>query len=378
MLWIAIALFLCAAILLIGLPFYRSHGRQTRQQMQALKQNLQSIDMDEKSEELSPEEADKQRKDTARRIVALEDENHGISNLSKVDRTIFISLAAMVILGSFALYTLLGSPQLATTAPINQAQDTMPNEFDEAIVRLVDHLEENPEDPEAWRLLAWSFTQANRFEEANLAYKKAMALTPNNVEALSGYGELLMLQADGQVTPQALEYFASALKIDPNDARSNYYSAVFLKQRGDLEGALKIWIAMLKSAPEGASWTADLLLEAQGLAKQLGTALPADLQASRGPNLQQVAAAKDMTPDQQEAMIASMIARLEQRLAQNPDDLAGWQQLIRSQQVQGQMDKAKAAYEQAIAIFAENEEAMATLQQFSSLIGMTDEKGDDE
>ena len=60
-------------------------------------------------------------------------------------------------------------------------------------------------------------------------------------------------------------------------------------------------------------------------------------------------------------MIRSMVDGLEEKLAANPDDLDGWLRLIRSRAVLGEADKAKAAYDKALAQFSGNADALAQI-----------------
>ena len=63
--------------------------------------------------------------------------------------------------------------------------------------------------------------------------------------------------------------------------------------------------------------------------------------AARGPSAGQMAAAKDMAPEQRTQMIRGMVEGLAARLKDHPDDVEGWRMLARSYRVLG--DNAKAA-----------------------------------
>lgn len=74
----------------------------------------------------------------------------------------------------------------------------------------------------------------------------------------------------------------------------------------------------------------------------------------RGPTQEQIADARNMAPEDQQAMIASMVEQLADRLKDNPNDVAGWTQLARSYAVLNQTDKAKDALAQALKISPNN------------------------
>ena len=56
-----------------------------------------------------------------------------------------------------------------------------------------------------------------------------------------------------------------------------------------------------------------------------------------------MAAASRLAPDQQSAMVQTMVARLAERLQQDGSDIEGWLRLVRSYMVLGDREKALAA-----------------------------------
>ncbi|MEE8145890.1 MAG: tetratricopeptide repeat protein, partial [Kiloniellales bacterium] len=68
-------------------------------------------------------------------------------------------------------------------------------------------------------------------------------------------------------------------------------------------------------------------------------------------------AAADMTPEEQQAMIRSMVAGLAARLEESPEDLEGWRMLARSYGVLGERAKAADAYGRAAALNPDDPEA---------------------
>jgi len=69
--------------------------------------------------------------------------------------------------------------------------------------------------------------------------------------------------------------------------------------------------------------------------------------APPGPTAQNIANAQQMSDEERQAMIGSMVARLAARLKSQPNDLDGWLRLGRAYGVLGGRDKAIDAYEQA-------------------------------
>ncbi|MAP94099.1 MAG: c-type cytochrome biogenesis protein CcmI [Ponticaulis sp.] len=75
---------------------------------------------------------------------------------------------------------------------------------------------------------------------------------------------------------------------------------------------------------------------------------------------------REMTPEQQQAQIRSMVDGLAVRLEDNPDDLQGWLRLIRARTVLGESEVAADHLADARAAFDGNPEALAALNQLET------------
>ncbi len=79
-----------------------------------------------------------------------------------------------------------------------------------------------------------------------------------------------------------------------------------------------------------------------------------------------------MTPDEQQAMIESMVAGLATRLEANPGDAEGWARLIRARLVLGQTEQARRDFQTAKTIFTDDPQAKALLEQFAGELQQVD------
>lgn len=87
-----------------------------------------------------------------------------------------------------------------------------------------------------------------------------------------------------------------------------------------------------------------------------------DGQGPRGPDAEDIAAAQEMSAEEQADMVDGMVAGLASRLEENPDDLDGWVMLIRSYEVMGRADRAQSAYDTAAAFFADRPEDLRAIR----------------
>ena len=219
-----------------------------------------------------------------------------------------------------------------------------------------------------WSDLAFAHFQRGEFTEAAAAYRKAVAISPDEAVLHSALGEALVLASSRDpLPPEALAAFQQALALDPADPRARYFLAVKKDIDKDHEGAIAAWLDLLADTPPGAPWEADLVrtIEQVGAMNKIDVApriarvqqsrSPAMLaQAApaapdvRGPSAAEVAAAGAMTPSQQREMAEGMVAQLENRLQENPQNLDGWVMLMRSRMTLGEPAKARAALDAAI------------------------------
>ena len=184
----------------------------------------------------------------------------------------------------------------------------------------------HPRDPQAWRLLGQAYGDAGDPADAAEAFEKSVALDPNNAVAWAGLGDSLTDLNDGEVTADAQQDFAQALKLDPTLPGPAYYLGEAAIEAGHRDEGLNAWRAVAARWPEGDP-------RRQALEQQIA-AVAAGANAS-------VARVASAPPDQQSQMIRGMVANLAARLAQHPDDPDGWARLVRSYGVLGDA-KAKA------------------------------------
>ena len=81
-------------------------------------------------------------------------------------------------------------------------------------------------------------------------------------------------------------------------------------------------------------------------------------QINSGPDADRIAAIRNLSPENQAAAIAGMVESLRARLETQPNNPAGWEQLLRSRKVLGQGNKAKADMETLRQVLPEQADAI--------------------
>ncbi|MHA6334030.1 tetratricopeptide repeat protein [Qipengyuania sp. CAU 1752] len=231
----------------------------------------------------------------------------------------------------------------------------------------IDDLRERAEgsgDAEAWQALGFAYFERAEFGKAAQAYRKAVDIDDGEAVLWSALGEALVLASERDPMPaDALVAFRKASEIDPGDSRSRYFLAVNRDLSGDHDGAIADWLALLGDTDQGAPWERDLIrtIKQVGAINQIAVTDRIDkILAARppvmaqsgtglsGPTQSEIAAAGAIPPSEQRAMAENMVARLEQRLEGDPDNIEGWVMLMRSRMTLGEPQLAKAALDAAI------------------------------
>lgn len=399
MLWMILTLMTVLAAVGLAIPLVRRQDAARARRADAvtvLKDQLSEIEAQAASGALPQPEADALKADLKRRVLAEGRQPEAAPRPLQERTLLFVALGivAIVTLAGTGLYLKIGRPDLPGASALKDGMPAGPasmattagdhpqGEVGAMIAQLEAQMRQRPDNAEGWRMLGWSYMQTGRNPEAATAYGKAVALDPNNAEYLSAQGEATVLAAEGSVTPAAEAAFNRAVAADPGDPRARYYLAVAKDQRGDRDGAMNDWIALLKSAPPDAPWApevrtfvekvaADRKIDLSGRLPPMQTAqAPIMGAAPRGPNQQQMADAQNMSEGDRQQMIQRMVAGLAERLRQNPKDRAGWERLMRARMVLGQTQQAAADYRDAARAFAGSPADQQALRDTASQLGV--------
>jgi len=294
-----------------------------------------------------------------------------------------LMVSAVVIVGipalAFGLYARLGSPQYPNV-PYAERQDTQraaadaqkaPDDIETLAKRLAKRMEDDPGNLRGWLLLGRTYQTMDRDGDAVKAFRKAAELAPEDMAVATELAESLVLANERKVVAEARELFKSVLSSDARNPRARYYLALADAQDGNLKAALQGWVDLVAVSHGDAPWLGTVRQSIQNAAKELNIdpmtvepTLTAKLlgpgkrpesspappptaaappAAAPGPSREDVEAAQQMSAEDRNAMIRSMVERLAERMKDTPNDLAGWQRLARAYRVLGETQKAEEA-----------------------------------
>src|SRR5690242_15548663 len=361
-LWFVFALMTVAAIFAVIWPLGRSSSAQAGgSEAVVYRDQLAEIDRDVASGLIGGVEAEAARVEIGRRLLAAADQARGPQAAASSGSSPVLRRAAAVVglvglpLLALAVYLPLGSPRLPDFPLAERARaPDAAQPLENLVAQVEQHLEKNPTDGRGWKVLAPVLLRIGRYDDAVRAYRNSITYSGDSASSRADLGEAIAAAAGGVVTAEAKGEFEHALALDAGDAKASYFLGVAAEQDGRKDEAATIWRAMLEKAPADAPWR-PLLQEAL---TRVGAPAPAAPALSE----QTMAAAKDMSATDRDAMIRGMVERLAVRLKQNGDDVEGWLRLVRAYLVLGDRDKAKGALADARQAVGSNAER---LKQFN-------------
>lgn len=371
--WFIAALLTLAACLAVLHPMVRRPrglGKAAEHDLEVYRDQLAELERDAARGTISQSEAEEARNEIARRILKADSERGETTASSPRIAPRWAMAAAILAIPviSWTVYSMTGSPDIPSQ-PLAARLEKNPTEstIEELIARAENHLRANPEDGQGWEVLGPIYMRVNRFEDAANAYRNAISLMGKSSARLSAFGEAITAVGEGVVSAEAQDAFKQAVGLDPANAKSRFFLAVAQAQEGDLAGAIAAWRAFADSQPADSPWRQ---VAFNAIAQAEREMAAADGAAEPGPTRDQVAAAQDMTAGERNAMIESMVAQLDEKLRTNPDDMAGWQRLVKAYTVLGRKADASAAVDRAVGAFGADSAKVDEIVAFARSLGV--------
>lgn len=404
--WIITAALVAFIGLLLGLALLRTPAEgepAAAYDLRVYRDQLKDVERDLARGVLSQTEAERLKLEISRRVLEADRAVKAAAATPRAPRggTLLAAVAgAAVLAGAFALYQRLGAagypdqPLAGRIAMSEEMYKSRPSQ-DEAektaaeqrgpqpdpdprFVELMDRLRtavaERPNDLEGLELLARNEAEMGNYHAAWQAQRRLLALKGDGATAddHARLAELMIVAANGLVTPEAEAALGQAMEADPANGTARYYIGLMMAQNGRADRAFRIWAPLLDEGPETAPWIAPVRASIEELAWLAGEkdyVPPAPM--AGGPSASDLAAAADMAPEARETMIRDMVEGLNARLAAQGGTAADWGKLIGALGVLGETDRAAAVWAEAQTVFAGRTDDLATIGAQAEAAGLT-------
>lgn len=181
-------------------------------------------------------------------------------------RKLGYTLAGILPAAAFGLYFLLGNPTAlvaiadAQSGPAHPAMAGAQGEHD--IMKLIQQVEEktktNPNDGEAWAILAKTYAAVEHWPEALHAYEKAIKLQPAKPSVMTGYAEALAIANNRMLKGRPMELVLQALETDPDDMKGLELAGIHAYQEQNFAQAAYYMKRLYKLLPPESPYAKDV------------------------------------------------------------------------------------------------------------------------
>ena len=358
-LWIIFALLLAAVLAAVLWPLLRPHpapANRADYDIEVYLDQLRELERDASRDLIDESQAAAAKLEIERRLLAASRATGGVTReTSSARRGLLAALFAVAITAAaLALYADLGSPGLPNQPfaqrPPAPAESPVVAQARSRLAAVEERLDAEPENPDIWSDLGSLRLAVGDEAGAVEALAQAMTLSGERSDIASTYGEVLTIAAAGMVTPEAQRVFQKVLSENAGEPRARFFIALASYQAGRHQAALEQWSALAKDSPPGVSWLPTLTERIRQTANEVGADAADYLPAQPGPTGDDVAAAANLSPAEQQDMIRTMVERLSSRLEGEPEDVEGWRQLGQSYVVLNERTRAAEAYTKALAL----------------------------
>jgi cytochrome c-type biogenesis protein CcmH len=374
MIWLVFALILLAALGLLLLPLLRRRDPAAARidyDLLVYRDQLAELSRDKERGLLDEAQEEAARTEIQRRMLAAERAEeifvaagHLAGNEGRSRKFAAILAACLLPIGGFGLYLWLGHPELPGQ-PFASRQNDPAMQAASMLAHVQGQIAQKP-SAQGYKVLGNLLAEMGRFPEAVEAYRKSLDLGEGDADLWSSFGEATVMVNGGSVVPEARQQFLTALRLDKGDARARFYLGLAESEIGNYAKAVAIWRDLQQDSPPDAPWRNMLAEHIQAFSKEGGfdpesvAPAPPTIPAGAAPMPPKAgvptgglaAAIAAAPPQDQQAMIRSMVDGLAAKLQNDPGNLDGWLRLARAYHVLGETAKAGEARDHAAKLIA--------------------------
>lgn len=173
-------------------------------------------------------------------------------------RALGYTLGALLPVLAIGFYMVTGNPQAIDAIAAPQPQASGEHDIMKMIQQIEDKTRSEPQNGEAWTMLAKTYAVVGHWPEALKAYEKAVALRPEVPAVMTGYAEALAI-ANGRILQgRPMEIVLKALEKDPEDMKGLELAGISHFQDRNYAQAAYYFKRLLKLLPPESPYTQDI------------------------------------------------------------------------------------------------------------------------
>ncbi len=257
--WTYAAGMILLAIIFVVLPLIRNRPTDTVDSNQLnlaiCKDQLKELEADLVSGNLDQEQYDSARHDIEKELlIDITDEDLKENTTAEKSGKIGIIAALIAVpIISFGMYAATGSPGMIDPPTVTQtAQGQDPHgqgadsaaqmaKVEEMVNGLVARLEQEPNNPDGWMMLARSYVAMERIPEALKAYEQAEKLMPDDVDILLAYAETIVQNNGNNFYGKPAKMIRHAYKVNPESPNVLWMAGIVEYRESNFAKAYSRW-----------------------------------------------------------------------------------------------------------------------------------------
>lgn len=280
-----LALLLAAGTLVCLLPTLRRNddagvhsalaaaGARAGSTLSLLREQLAATERDRAAGRIDAPTAERLHAEISRRLLEEHTQSPAAWRADPAHTTAWMVMAGVPLL-AVALYLTLGNPAALSQPPRVAAGpqptmtqvESMVSQMMQALEARAQSGETRAEDGPAWAMAARTLATLQRFKEADQAFARALALTPNDANLLADRADILSLLQGQNPEGEPIRLIERALRIDPNQPKALALAGSVAFKRGDMATAITHWRRAIANLPPESDF-------ARGLTQSLQEAL---------------------------------------------------------------------------------------------------------
>lgn len=375
-----------------------------QREMRIYRDQLKEIERDRARGLIPPEEAERLRAETARRL--LDADKRGAAEVHESPhamKTLALALVLAVPLVAGGLYWIWGAPgypdmpltarfaaasELRDARPLQAALEARweadpdrpaPPEVEAQYLTLMTQLraalQDRPDDPRGLRLLATNEANIGNFSASAAAWVRLIDVQGEDtpVEDMVSLAQSMISATGGVVSPEAEVVLDQILQREPRNEFARFALGLSFLQTERPDLTFRLWRGLIEDGDAEAPWMPQIRATIEELAQVAGVryTLPPVMAGGRGPSAADVQAAAGMSDAERQDMIGGMVEGLAARLANSGGPAEDWARLIGALGVLGQQDRARAIWSEARLVFADDEMGLTLIDNAARAQGFT-------
>ena len=260
--WIVCAVLLLVALPFVVLPLWRGAGNDNADSsdnevlrdaanLEILRDQSAELEADLRNDLLTKDAYEQGKHELQARLLdEVKSTGTSVRKPRNPAKALAVVLAVLLPLFSVSLYLVLGnSKALLPQEELGLAEGFGAINSEAKLQELEKKLEQQPENPDGWFLLASSYSNMGRFADAVRAYEQLVKLVPDAAQVWASYADVYAMNNNQSLLGEPTQFLNKALELDGDNLLALALSGSAAMERGDYVAAITHWTKLVDLLP---------------------------------------------------------------------------------------------------------------------------------